>query len=366
MRSRIRLRDRTGANRRRIAPDRSSTRFSRCRSARLSPRHFLPLAVGTALLLGCVSGDPPPREAIRLGALEFQGRRLALEGQLATLSGFLISAGFTGDDICLKILVDDELRAGPDLMIARRGRLTRPTIAPHSEDAIPGQPEPKRESVPQRDWFASVLPGVFSVAVNDAWMSAPRPGPAAEPVSPGPAPARRPPPPTLRSELELAEAYLASKRSAEPGQRAVVVHACKRPPTRANKKAALHALEWLEPLKKPDRVTRAPTLQALRRELQLFYLERSRNYDWTELEWAEVTLTGTLLGREARFEDEVMGGVDMIPYVVGVHDPHRRSWLFIDLTFDDSVTKEVVFKLLGDQADLFKRAGKAALKGGLP
>ena len=61
-----------------------------------------------------------------------------------------------------------------------------------------------------------------------------------------------------------------------------------------------------------------------------------------------------------------MGGVDMVPYVVGVHDPHRRSWLFIDLTFDDSVTKEVVFKVLGDQADLFKRAGKAALRGGLP
>jgi hypothetical protein len=170
----------------------------------------------------------------------------------------------------------------------------------------------------------------------------------------------------LRAELELAEAYAAARDTDHRVQRAVVVHACKRPPTRANKKAAKHALEWLQPLKKPERITRAPTLASLRRELQLFYLERSRAYDWTDLEWTEVTLTGTLLGRGAVFEDEVMGGVDMVPYVVGVHDPHRRSWLFIDLTFDDSVAKEVVFKLFGDQAGLLRKAGGAALKGGLP
>jgi hypothetical protein len=333
------------------------------------------MAIGAALLFGCSTVDHPPTTALRLGAAEFQAQRPSLAGELATVSGFLVSAGFTGDNLCLKVLVDDDLRTGPDLMIARRGLPRAPASVDASEGAEPEPFKPSpvrtREAPAATDWLARVVPRVWGTSLVDAWMLASRPEPRADTRSARVgavaeskfAPASET---DLRAELELAEAYAAARDTDHRVQRAVVVHACKRPPTRANKKAAKHALEWLQPLKKPERITRAPTLASLRRELQLFYLERSRAYDWTDLEWTEVTLTGTLLGRGAVFEDEVMGGVDMVPYVVGVHDPHRRSWLFIDLTFDDSVAKEVVFKLFGDQAGLLRKAGGAALKGGLP
>jgi hypothetical protein len=48
---------------------------------------------------------------------------------------------------------------------------------------------------------------------------------------------------------------------------------------------------------------------------------------------------------------------------VGIHDPHRRTWLYIDLTFGDSVAKEAVVKLFSEQApEAIRRAGGAALR----
>ena len=344
-------------------------------------RPFLPVAIGTAFLLGCATAERPPTQALRLGAEEFEARRPGLAGELVTVWGFLISAGFTGENLCLKVLIDDELRSGPDLLIARHGRPGENTASRSSEDAVPtaartragDQPrdEPGAGRPPGSDWLADVLPRFWGAGLSDAWMVSPRPGTADRSA---PSTAGRNEDAVvevggeraLRRELAQAQAYLRTRAPERGTPRALVVQACKRPPTRANKKAAKHALEWLAPLKKPERVTRAPTLATLRRELQLFYLERSRTYSWTELEWAEISLTGTIVGREAVFEDEVMGGVDMVPYVVGVHDPHRRTWLFLDLTFDDSVAKEVVFQLFGDQGGLIKRAGSAAFRGAIP
>lgn len=87
----------------------------------------------------------------------------------------------------------------------------------------------------------------------------------------------------------------------------------KGPPISSNKKAIEHALEWLDPLKKPERIENAPNIESLRRELQLFYLERSHRYDWVQLPWEEIVLTGVLLSEDAEFEDEIVGGVDLVP-----------------------------------------------------
>jgi hypothetical protein len=73
-------------------------------------------------------------------------------------------------------------------------------------------------------------------------------------------------------------------------------------------------------------------------------------------------LTGVLLGEDAKFEDEIVGGVDLVPYLVGVHDAQRGRWLILDLTFNDGVARELMLDVLGKQVPgLVKRAGKSTL-----
>jgi hypothetical protein len=168
----------------------------------------------------------------------------------------------------------------------------------------------------------------------------------------------------LRLKLARADSLALATDLAGPvaARGATVIQACKRPPTSSNKKAIEHALEWLDPLKKPERIENAPNIQSLRRELQLFYLERSRRYGWAQLPWEEVVLTGVLLGEDAKFEDEIVGGVDLVPYLVGVHDAQRGRWLILDLTFNDGVARELMLDVLGKQVPgLVKRAGKSTL-----
>ena len=117
-------------------------------------------------------------------------------------------------------------------------------------------------------------------------------------------------------------------------------------------------MEWLEPLAKPQRIQSAPTLSSLRRELQLFYLKRSQAYGWEPLASEEVLLTGTLLKRDSAFEDEILSGVDFIPDSLGIHDPLRDTWLVIDLSFQESVPKEL---LLEQVPAFFGRAGRTAV-----
>jgi hypothetical protein len=176
--------------------------------------------------------------------------------------------------------------------------------------------------------------------------------------------------PDLRQELARAETYLGEGGSLRPAaslRQAAVIQACRLPPTRTNRKALEHAFEWLKPLQKPERIERAPSLATVRRELQLFYLERSREYHWARLDWEEVVLTGVLLDPEDLFEQEVIGGVDMIPYALGIHDPQRGRWLVLDLSTGDSYSKELMTDVLRDlPPTVLKKAGSTALRGGLP
>ena len=143
---------------------------------------------------------------------------------------------------------------------------------------------------------------------------------------------------------------------------ATVIQACKRPPTDGNEEAIENALQWLDPLKKPDRIENAPNVESLRRELQLFYLERSRRYGWAHLPWEEVVLTGALLGEDEGLVDEVVGGVDLVPYLVAVHDAQRGRWMILDLTFSDGVAKELMIEVIGKRVpSLLGRAGKSTL-----
>lgn len=374
------------------------------------------------VLLGCLSSGPELHEAMLLDGERFNAERDSLAGKVATISGYLISASMVGDALCVKVLVDETLRRAPETLIARNaegppsesevaeagdetGRTStgaaRQDAAPVRALESPAADTQRAPAAPGLGGFLGRLaPRAWTVGLPvDPWLVAPRdaraqpapPAGSADGSDPGQgapdealseleadgeavgAPARAVGSlpeeaflayaPHLRAELARAEAHLVmSGELLEPSDVAVV-QACRHPPTRTNRRAARHALQWLAPLKKPERVERAPTLDSLRTELQLLYLARSWGYGWTDLAWEEIRVTGAVLGTDDGFENEVIGGVDMIAYIVGIHDPHRRTWLYIDLTFGDSVAKEAVVKLFSEQApEAIRRAGGAALR----
>ena len=264
-------------------------------------RH-LAVALVACFVASCVSGGPPRTEPVRLSGQRLFSNRDELAGKLASVSGYLVSADTIADRICLKLLVDETLSSAPTRLIeSRRAR----------GEAIADDPI-------EADLLAELV----------------------------------------RTETELAE-----QAPSSPPRRPVVVQACKRPPTSANERAIRHALEWLEPLRKPERVERAPSLASLRRELQLFYLTRSREYDWAPLAGEEVVVTGLMIDQRSTFEEEIITGVDLVPHLVGIHDAQRNSWLVIDLSFDESLARELTHTHL---PRLFKGTTKAALKGLVP
>ncbi len=177
-----------------------------------------------------------------------------------------------------------------------------------------------------------------------------------------------------RREAELGPAWPLAGGYTEERQRelrvametdsdAVVIQACKLPPTDGNERAIRHALEWLAPLQKPERVENAPDIASLRRELQFFYVERSRAYGWTPLSGEEVVITGTLVDGSTASEAEILAGIDLVPTLVGIHDPQRGRWLVIDLSFDDSIAKEMTLGVFRSHLPrLFKGTTRAALK----
>jgi hypothetical protein len=335
---------------------------------------------------------PRPDDAVRLNSYRLQAEREDLAGELTTVSGYLTSAGMIGHNVCLKVLVDETLRFAPDILIANRGRASEPSadlrrVYHHADPrhrATRSSAEGERRELtvtveedeaasrgsPLLGWMGRVLPGSWSTGVSESHrlptvrretLTPAEPRPPASPV------AKRDTIPDLRVELEKAESYLEGRAPAANLRRAAVVQACKRPPTRTNRKALEHALLWLAPLGKPERIQNAPSLATLRRELQLHYLDRSRAYDWAPLTWEEVILTGRLLDEDAIFEDEVIGGVDMIPLILGVHDAQRETWLFIDLSSGESIPREFMMGLLREGApSVLRKAGGAALRGGLP
>ncbi len=73
-------------------------------------------------------------------------------------------------------------------------------------------------------------------------------------------------------------------------------------------------------------------------------------------------LTGVFLGEGAAFEDEIVGGIDFEPFLVGIHDPQRGRWLVLDLTFNDGVAKGLMLEVFGKKVPgLVGRAGKSAV-----
>ncbi|MEE8556909.1 MAG: hypothetical protein V3T14_03380 [Myxococcota bacterium] len=346
-------------------------------------REALPLwgiVAGAGLALACASR--PVSEAVRVDSYELQVERKAHAGELRTVSGYLVSAGTVGEDVCFKVLVDETLRFAPQLLIAQRGQAgeppseltgsyrradprTRATGLPHERAAA--------STAGLLSWFGGILPERWSAEIPPDYRMTPSPSKPPEPRAPsrsdGPAKKEREAPLDLRVQLARAEAQLIGyePKPVSALRQATVIQACWRAPTRSNRETIKHALEWLAPLEKPERVRRAPTLAALRRELQIFYLTRSREYGWAPLAWEEITLTGELLGEGAVYEEEVLSGVDLVPYILGIHDPQRESWLFLDLTTGDSLPREIFLNLLQEGAPgVLRKAGGAALRGGLP
>lgn len=373
-----------------------------------TPRHFgwlwnVFLLSGATLLPACSTPTSPFSDALPVSSYELVAEREALSGELTSVSGHLISAQTIGKNICLKVLVDETFRFAPTLVIENRGWATEPPLdlkqvyeRSHQRRLAPNRPKeavrpevaaepdeepPARNQASALGWMGRLLPHAWSAGLPSSQRLEARvdesraaaPAPLRTPARPVPAPLETRSPgdklgePDLRVELARAEAFLRGHAPAVVRRQAVVIQACRRPPTRANRKALEHALQWLKPLKKPERIESAPSLSTVRQELQLFYLERSREYDWAPLTWEEIALTGVLLGPEEVFEEEVIGGVDMVPYALGVHDPQRGRWMFLDLSSGDSYSKELVIDLLRDvPTRVLRKAGNAAVRGGLP
>ena len=317
-------------------------------------------AIVAAALLACGSRPRRPAEAPRVNSYRLQTERGELAGTMTTVSGYLISTQMIGDDVCLRVLVDETLRFAPELIIAHGGHAAEPS--PDLLEVYRNVDPRLRARTGEATRKLEIQVETEGLEMGNAEPVVRREGRDAVPAEP-----ERDLPLDLRSELARAERQLSRHAASDLLRQAVVIQACKAAPTSTNRKAIRQALEWLEPLRKPKRIANAPDLASLRRELQVFYLERSRGYGWAELAWDEVVVTGVLLDRDAVFEDNIVGGVDLEPYLVGIHAPLRRRWLLLDLTYGDSVAKEVVFGVFREQAPaMFKRTGRAALSGALP
>ncbi len=315
---------------------------------------FASTLFGILVLAACATSPPSSSEAIRVNSARLQSDRHVLAGTVATVPGYLVSARMIGDNVCFKVLVDETLRFAPELLIANSGQATDPTmdLIETYQRVDPRLRTTGALGAPLREVDVRIESGAV---ISDL---ATRASESREATGKATLDRQR----DLQRELTIADIHVAGSTHAATPSRATVIQACKRPPTKGNEKAVRHALEWLDPLKKPERIENAPNIEALRRELQLFYLERSRRYGWARLPWDEILLTGVLLDEAAAFEEEIVGGVDFEPFLVGIHDAQRGRWLVLDLTFNDGVTKELMLEVFGKQVPgLLKRAGKGAV-----
>ncbi len=267
------------------------------------------------------------------------------------MPGYLVSTRTIGKAVCFKVLVDETLRFAPQLLIANAGR---------ASDPVPGLRETYQRVDPRKRTKTNRVHSKREVKIYIGSAPSTNSGPPESKGAKGePVRDALESSAYLRGQLASAEPSAAANRPSIPVSRATVIQACKRPPTSANEETIEHALEWVAPLRKPERIENAPNVESLRRELQLFYLERSRAYDWARLPWDEIVLTGVMLGPDGVFEEEIVGGVDLVPYLVAIHDPQRDRWLVLDLTFNDGVAKEVMLQVLQKQVPgLLGRAAK--------
>ena len=308
------------------------------RRTHLSILRGLSAGVVAGALAACGTFSNPKPEPIQVNSQRLVDHRASLAGKVASISGYLVAADTIADRICLRVLVNETLRAAPMLLIERRRREADVGQTWSLAEAYTGESHRELRVEMETDSNAEL-----AIASADPLV---RQGIQID----------------LRTELLRADAASLGAGAPRPN-RAVVIQACKLPPTDGNERAIQHALEWLAPLKKPERVEKAPDIASLRRELQLFYVERSGTYDWTPLAGEEVVVTGTLVDGETASEDEILAGIDLVPSLVGIHDPQRGRWLVIDLNFDDSIAKELTVGVFRSHLPrLFKGTTKAALK----
>ena len=267
-----------------------------------------------------------------------------------------------GDNVCFKVLVDETLRFAPELLIENFGQAKDPTtdLMNTYQRVDPRLRTPGALDASRRDVDIRLESGAATSDLAYRAAESGKVSPSLRLHQTGKATLARQS--DLQRELTIADTHVVGLAHAATPSRATVIQACKRPPTEANEKAVRHALEWLDPLKKPACIENAPNTESLRTELQLFYLERSRRYGWARLPWDEILLTGVLLGEGATFEEEIVGGVDFEPLLVGIHDAQRGRWLVLDLTFNDGVAKGLMLEVFGKQVPgLLGRAGKSAV-----
>ncbi len=309
------------------------------RRTHLSILRGLSVGVVAAALAACSSFGGPEPEPIHVSSQRLLDHRDSLAGKVASVSGYLVSAETIADRICLRVLVDETLHVAPTQLIEHWKRET---------DA--GQVWALAQTYTDerhRDLRVEM----------EAESAAELPAASADPL--------------VKQDLQidlhtaLLRAGAAGLGPAAPARpnRAIVIQACKRPPTDGNERAIRHALEWLAPLKKPERVVNAPDIASLRRELQLFYVERSRAYGWSPLSGEEVVVTGTLVDGSSASKDEILAGIDLVPALVGIHDPQRGRWLVIDMSFEDSIAKELTLGVIRSHLPrLLKGTTRVALK----
>ena len=308
------------------------------RRTHLSIFRGLGAGVVAGALAACSSFGEPAPEPIRVSSQRLVEHRDSLIGKIASVSGYLVSAETIADRICLKVLVDETLRAAPTILIERRRREEVGQVWSLAEAYTDERHRELRVEMEAESNAGLAATSADQLVTPDLQLD-------------------------LHTELLRADAPRLGAGASVRRNQAVVIQACKRPPTDGNERAIRHALEWLAPLEKPERVENAPDLASLRRELQLFYVERSRAYDWTPLSGEEVIVTGTLVGGNGAPEDEILAGIDLVPSLVGIHDPQRGRWLVIDLSFDDSIAKEMTLGVFRSHLPrLFKGTTRAALK----
>ncbi len=269
---------------------------------------FASMSVGILILAACATSPPSSSEAIRLNSSRLQSDRHLLTGAIATVPGYFVSARMIGDNVCFKVLVDETLRFAPELLIENSGQAKDPTtdLMNTYQRVDPRLRTPGTLDASRRDVDIRLESGAATSDLANRAAESGKVSPSLRLHQTGKATLARQS--DLQRELTIADTHVAGLAHAATPSRATVIQACKRPPTEANEKAVRHALEWLDPLKKPARIENAPNTDSLRTELQLFYLERSRRSGWARLPWDEILLTGVLLGEGEAFEEEIVGG----------------------------------------------------------
>ena len=208
----------------------------------------------------CATSPPSSSEAIRLNSSRLQSDRHLLAGAIATVPGYLVSARMIGDNVCFKVLVDETLRFAPELLIENFGQAKDPTtdLMNTYQRVDPRLRTPGALDASRRDVDIRLESGAATSDLAYRAAESGKVSPSLRLHQTGKATLARQS--DLQRELTIADTHVVGLAHAATPSRATVIQACKRPPTEANEKAVRHALEWLDPLKKPACIENAPIL----------------------------------------------------------------------------------------------------------